>query len=112
MMNCVNTHLIIKPAAQKSDGLVYLSGTATMLQKRQILLIFAKHHVLGVLLHVFVIRLAGISDGKHDLVASKMLLIPFIAVTILMLNLILSNHKKESGKLIEPISITIQNIAG
>ena len=21
MMNCVNTHLIIKPAAQKSDGL-------------------------------------------------------------------------------------------
>ena len=66
MMNCVNTHLIIKPAAQKSDGLVYLSGIATLLQKRQILLILAKHHVLEVLLHVFVIRLAGISDGKHN----------------------------------------------
>ena len=66
-MNYVNTHLIIKPAAQNSDGLVYLSGTATLLQKRQILLILAKHHVLGVLLHVFVIRLTGISDGKHYL---------------------------------------------
>ena len=65
MMNCINTHLMIKPAAQKSDGLVYLSGIATLLQKRQILLILTKHHVLGVLLHVFVIRLTGISDREH-----------------------------------------------
>ena len=66
-MNCVNMHLIIKPAAQKSDGLIYLSGIAyLLLRKRQVLPIFAQHHVLGVLLHVFVIRLAGISDGKHN----------------------------------------------
>ena len=49
-----------------SGYIVSLSGIATLLQKRQILPILAKHHVLGVLLHVFVIRLAGISDGKHN----------------------------------------------
>lgn len=93
-MNYVNTHLIIKPAAQQSGGLVYLSGTATLLQKRQILLILAKHHVLGVLLHVFVVRLTGISNRKHDLVASKMLLIPLITVTIFMLNHVLSSYEE------------------
>ena len=66
-MDGINTHVMIQLAAQKSDGLVYLLDIATLLQKRQILLILAKHRVLGVLLHVFVIRLAGISDGKHYL---------------------------------------------
>ena len=69
-MNYVNTYLIIKPAAQKSDGLVshlLLRVLVALLQERQILPIFAQHHVLDVLLHVFVIRLTGISDGKHYL---------------------------------------------
>jgi hypothetical protein len=55
----------MKPAAQKSDGLIYLLGIAVLLQKHQILLIFVKHHVLGILLHVGIVRLSGISDGEH-----------------------------------------------
>lgn len=72
-----------KARRPKSDGLVYLSGIAMLLQKRQILLILAKHHVLGVLLHVFVIRLTGISDGKHYSLTFDAVFVTHVSICIL-----------------------------
>ena len=69
-----------------SDGRGGLIVIASV-QKRQVLLILAKHHVLRILLHVPIIGFARVSDGKHDFVAGKMLFIPLTAVTIFGLSL-------------------------
>jgi hypothetical protein len=71
-MNCVNTHLIIKPAAQKSDGLILLRSDNPSSRRYQLILVLrhiGNRQLLNgadITLHVIEVDVAIRCDGEAD----------------------------------------------
>lgn len=60
----------------------HLLGCVLLFDKRQILLVFPKHHVLGVLLHVGIVRLARIRNREHDTLSLNAVFVSHMPIII------------------------------